>query len=53
MEALIVVLILVSYILTAHFIAVKRIRFLHESVVAIAMGIVTALLIRYVCYGNT
>ncbi|CAD8174885.1 unnamed protein product [Paramecium pentaurelia] len=47
-EALIVVIILVSYILTAHIIAVKRIKFLHESVVAILMGIVTALFIKYI-----
>ena len=40
-------LILVIYILTAHYIVVKRIRFLHESVVAILMGIITATVLKY------
>lgn len=47
-QALVIVAILLSYTLTAHLIQRYKIRFLHESVVAIFLGIVTASILKYV-----
>lgn len=47
-EALIFVLILVVYVLTSHIIDNKKIPYLHESSIAIIMGVITAVVSKYV-----
>jgi hypothetical protein len=47
-EALIFVVILVIYVLTSHIIENRKIPFVHESSIAIIMGIVTSVISKYV-----
>jgi hypothetical protein len=47
-EALIFVIILMIYVLTSHIIENKKIPYLHESSIAIIMGILTAVISKYV-----
>jgi len=47
-EALIFVIILVIYVLTSHIIENRKIPYLHESSIAIMMGILTAIISKYV-----
>ena len=47
-EALIFVIILVIYVLTSHIIENRKIPYLHESSIAIIMGILTAIISKYV-----
>ena len=53
LEALIFVIILVIYVLTSHIIENKKISYLHESSIAIIMGILTAVISKYVPLVNT
>ncbi len=47
-EAFIFVIILIIYVLTSHIIENKKIPYLHESSIAIIMGILTAIISKYV-----
>jgi len=47
-EALIFVFILMVYVLTSHVIEKRKIIYLHESSIAILMGIITAIVSKYV-----
>ena len=48
LEAFIFVIILIIYILTSHLIEVKKVPYLHESTMAIFMGVLTAAFAKYV-----
>ena len=48
LEAFIFVIILIFYILTSHLIEVRKVPYLHESTMAIFMGILTAAFAKYV-----
>jgi hypothetical protein len=47
-EAFIFVIILIIYVLTSHIIENKKVPYTHESSIAILMGIITALISKYV-----
>jgi hypothetical protein len=48
LEALIFVIILVVYVLTSHVIENKKVSYIHESGIAIVMGMLTAFISKYV-----
>lgn len=48
LEAFIFVIILIIYILTSHLIEVRKVPYLHESTMAIFMGVLTAAFAKYV-----
>lgn len=47
-EAFIFVIILVVYVLMSHVIESKKVPYLHESTIAILMGVMTAVIAKYV-----
>lgn len=46
-EAFIFIIILVFYVLTSHIVEFKKVPYLHESSMAILMGIITAAIAKY------
>jgi hypothetical protein len=47
-EALVFLLNLAVYVLASYFIEQRRIALLHESAIAVCLGLITALFIKYV-----
>ena len=50
-EAFIFVVILIIYVLTSHIIENRKVPYMHESSIAILMGVVTAIISKYVVFG--
>jgi len=49
LEALIFLLILAVYVLASYFIDKYKVAFLHESTIAICLGFLTAIFLKFVC----